>query len=185
MISQRKIRSTARAYTLIELMIVIGLLGLLVAIPQLNFLGIFERSRFEASLQDFVSTLQMAGRAAAESDRRYQVIIDQAEGTYTLRQITTTDLSDVLDEEIIDEAVFGSECEIVLIQFDDGEYVAADDRIMFTAGHAGWYYGGRIVFEDRGRRRVTVLVNRLNRIVKVERGEVELNTPRDEESMFF
>jgi hypothetical protein len=51
--------------------------------------------------------MQMAVSAAAESDRRYEVIIDLTEQSYLLRQITSPDLSEVLDEEIIAESKGG------------------------------------------------------------------------------
>ena len=50
------------------------------------------------------------------------MIIDPAEQSYLLREITSDDLSEVLEEEIITQGEFGSNCRLAYVEFDDGDY---------------------------------------------------------------
>ena len=170
--------------TLIEMLVVVSLLGLFVVWASLNLSGPLRRYGFRATAQEFVSALQTAITMAAESDRRYEVIVDLPQQTYLLREITTSDLSEVLEEEILIEGSFSRKCRASYVQFDDGDSTQAD-RAKFRAGHAGWQYGGRIVLLDEDDQPYTVLVHRLNRTVDLVEGEVELPMPQDKESMVF
>src|SRR4030042_3586599 len=94
--------SSISGFTLTEMMVVLVIISLFVGLAVVNFSGLLRRSTFRAQANELVSTMQMAASAAAEGDRRYEVIIDIAEQGYTLRQITSPQLpSDVLEEEII------------------------------------------------------------------------------------
>ena len=123
--------------------------------------------------------MQMAASTAAESDRRYEVIVDLTEQSYLLRQITTPDLSEVLEEEIIVENDFGDNCQVAYVEFDDGEYTN-EGRAKFRAGHSGWQYGGKIVLLDTDEQAYSVVVNRLNRIITLKEGDVGFLVPKDE-----
>jgi prepilin-type N-terminal cleavage/methylation domain-containing protein len=170
--------------TLIEMLVVISILGFFVVWVSLNLSGPLRRHGFRATAQEFVSALQTAVIAAAESDRRYEVIVDLPQQTYVLREITTPDLSEVLEEEILLEGTFSRKCRVSYVQFDDGSSTQ-EDRAKFRAGHAGWQYGGKIVLLDEDDQPYTVLVHRLNRIVELVDGEVELPMPQDREAMAF
>jgi len=142
------------------------------------------RNTFKEQVQDFVSTMQMAASAAAESDRRYEVIIDLTEQSYLLRQITTSDLSEVLDEEIMVHNNFGSNCRVAYVQFDDGDYTN-EGRAKYRAGHSGWQYGGKIVLLDEAEKPYSIVVNRLNRLIELKEGDVELLVPKAEDEVPF
>ena len=70
-------------------------------LAQVSLFGLLRRNTFEAQIQEFVSTIQMAATAAAQSERRYEVIVDLVEQSFLLREITSPDLSEVFEEEII------------------------------------------------------------------------------------
>ncbi|MHC4530201.1 MAG: pilus assembly FimT family protein, partial [Planctomycetota bacterium] len=72
------------AFTLAESMVVIVLLSLFVAMAVVSFGGALRRNTFKGQAQGLVSAMQMAASAAAESDRRYEVIIDPTEQSYLL-----------------------------------------------------------------------------------------------------
>ena len=171
-------------FTLTELIVVIVIISLFVLLAQVNFFGLLRKNTFRAQVQDFISTMQMAGRAAAESDRRYEVIIDLTEQSYLLRQITSPDLSEVLEEEIIVDHYLGENCRVVYVEFDDGEYIN-DGWAKFRAGHSGWQYGGKIVLLDEKEQPYSILVNRMNRIVSLQEGDVALLEPKAREEMLF
>ena len=172
------------AFTLVELVVVIAVISLFVLLAQLRLLGLLRKNTFKAQVQDFISTMQMAARGAAESDRRYEVIIDLTEQSYLLRQITSPDLSVVLEEEIIIVNDLSNLCRVAYVEFDDGDYIN-DGKAKFRAGHAGWHYGGKIVLLDEDERLYSVVVNRLNRIVELRDGDVELLVPKAEDEIPF
>ena len=164
-------------FTMAELLVVLAVISLFVLLAQLHLFGLLRKSTFRAQVQELVSTMQMAASAAAESDRRYEVIVDIADQSYLLRQITNPDLSEVLEEEIIVQDNLGESCRLVYVEFDDHEYTN-DARAKFRAGHAGWAYGGKIVLLDEQGQPYSIVVNRLNRIVALEKGDVALLEPR-------
>jgi len=174
----------SRGFTLIELIVVVLVVSLFVLLAAVNLSGLLKKSTFKAQANEFVSIMQMAASAAAESDRRYELIIDPVEQRYTLRQITSPDLSQVLEEEIIAENDFSNDCRVAYIMFDDGEYIN-DGWAKFRTGHSGWQYGGKIVLLDDGQRPYSVVVNRLSRIITLKEGDVELLLPRRDDEMLF
>ena len=165
-----------RAFTLTELIVVLLIIWLFVLLAVMNLSGLLRRNTFRARVQEFVSTMQMAANAAAESDRRYEVIIDLTEQNYVLRQITVPDLTQFLEEEIIVNNDFGDNCRASYVLFDDGDY-SNDGRAKFRAGHSGWQYGGKIVLLDEDEQEYSVVVNRLSRVIALKEGDVELLVP--------
>jgi hypothetical protein len=153
----------------------------------MNLSGLLTRSTFRAQAQELVSTMQSAISAAAESNRRYGIIINIAEQSYTLREITSAELYEIPEEEdIILTNQLGDRCRISYIQFDD--WTGTDEnifRVHFVAGHSGWQYGGKIVLLDEDERSYSVVVNRINRIITLKEGDVELLTPKREDEVLF
>ena len=173
-----------RGLTLIEMLVVVSILGLFVCWVTLNLSGALRRQVFRATAHEFVSALQTAITAASESDRRYEVIVDLPEQTFLLRQITTPDLSEVLEEEIVMQGAFDHTCRALYVEFDDGQSTR-QDRAKFRAGHAGWQYGGKIVLLDEDDHPHTVLVHRLGHKIDLLDGDVELPMPQDQQAMAF
>ncbi len=171
-------------FTLTETIVAVVIISLFVLLAQMSLLGVLRRSTFKAQVQELVSTMQMAASAAAESDRRYEVIIDLTEQSYLLRQITSPDLSEVLEGEIIDENYFSDNCWIAYVEFDDEDYTN-EGQAKFRAGRAGWQYGGKIVLLDRNEQPYSVVVNRINRIITLRKGDVELLVPKAENEVPF
>jgi prepilin-type N-terminal cleavage/methylation domain-containing protein len=171
-------------FTLTELIVVIVIISLFLLLAMPNIFGMLGRSTFKAQIQDFVSTMQRATNAAAQSNRRYEVIIDLTQQSYMLREITSPELSQVLEEEIISESYFSQNCMVDYVMFDDYDY-ADEGLAKFRIGHAGWQYGGKIVLLDREDQVYSIVINRLSGIVTLERGDVELMVPKAKEDVFF
>ena len=178
------IEHRVRGFTLTELMVVIVVVSMFVLLAQMHLFGLLRKSTFRAQVQELVSTMQMAASAAAQSDRRYEVIIDIPEQRYMLRQITNPDLSQVLEEEVIVEDSFSPSCRVVYVRFDDGDFTS-EDRAKFRAGHSGWAYGGKIVLLDEKEQPYSVVVSRLNRMITLEQGNVELLWPKTKDEVPF
>ena len=179
--------TAGKGFTLVEFMIVIAIIGMFVLLVHLRLFGLLTRNTFKSQIQEFVSTMQMATAAAAESNRRYEIIIDLIDQRYTLRQITSDHLpSDVLEEEIIFENEFSENCRVIYVLFDDLVETDENHQIAkFRAGNAGWQNGGKIVFIDQDEQPYSVVVNRINRIVKLEEGDVEILMPKPDYEMQF
>jgi Tfp pilus assembly protein FimT len=177
---------------LIELMIALAVVSLIVILAVPSLYRLLRSNRFKANIQDFVSTMQMAVNAAAESNRRYEVIVDLTEQYYLLREITSPDLTQVLEEEIIAEGDFSENCFVEYVLFDDVEFALdeeesyTDDGVAkFRAGHSGWQYGGKIVLLDEDDQPYTVILNRVSRTVVLHTGDVEILTPKAKEDVPF
>ena len=177
-------RVCRRGFTLVEMIMVISVLALLVIAAQVNLFGVLHRSQFEADVQEFVSAMQMAAAAAAEKGRRYEVIVDITEQGFLLREISSSNLSEILDEEIIMQGYFGASCKVVYVEFDDGAYTN-ESAAKFRAGHAGWHYGGKIVFLDDSEQAHSVLVSRLSPMVRLVQGDPTLMTPKGKDEVPF
>jgi type II secretory pathway pseudopilin PulG len=188
--SGRCIRRAARlrvgGFTVTELVVVILIISLFVLLVMMNFFGLIRKNTFKVQANEFVTTMQMAASAAAESDRRYEVIIDLTEQSYTLRQITNPDLSQIFEEEIIVTNNFGHDCQVTYVLFDDLMETDEDHQIAkFRAGHNGWQYGGKVVLLDEKEQPYTVIVNRMNRVVRLTEGDVELLMPKSRDEVLF
>jgi len=174
-------------FTLVELIVVVSILALLVLLAQMNLFGVLRRNQFRADVQEFVSAMQMAASAAAESERRYEVIVDIMEQGFLLREIGSSglvEISDIPDEEIIMQGYFGENCQVVYVEFDDGDYTN-ESAAKFRAGHGGWQYGGKIVFLDESEQAHAVVVNRICPMVRLVQGDPPLMTPKAKDEVPF
>lgn len=173
-------------FTLTELIVVILIISLFLLLAMMNLFGLLRESTFRAQVQEFASTMQMAASAAAESDRRYEVIIDLIEQNYVLREITSPDLSQVLEEEIIVKNDFSDNCRVDYILFDDADETDPEHmRAKFRVGHSGWQYGGKIILLDGDEQAYSVVVNRMNRIITLKKGDVEILMPKTKNEVPF
>jgi len=172
------------AFTMTELVVVVLIISLFISMVQINLYGLLTRDTFGSQAQRMVEVMQMVSAAAAENGKRYEVIIDLTEQNYLVREITSSDLSEVLEEEIIAENDFSDNCGASYVLFDDGDY-ATEGRAKFRVGCSGWQYGGRIVLLDRDNKPYSVIVNRLNRIIILKEGEVGLLTPKSQDEIPF
>ena len=88
-----------RAYVLIEMLIVMGLIGLLLSVSVISLQAVWGNSGFRNQAQELVNLFQMAQEAAAQSDRRYAVILYFTDQMYILREFASTDLETIPDDE--------------------------------------------------------------------------------------
>jgi Tfp pilus assembly protein FimT len=181
----RPVYSRASAFTLVELIVVMTFLALLVAMAQVSLFGVLRRHAFKAQVQDFVSTMQMTISNATETGRRYEMILNLAEQSYLLREMTGSDLtSEPLAEQTITQGAFRGNCRLSYVEFDDGTYTN-QDKAKFRTGRAGWQYGGQIVFLDESEQPYAVIVNRMTPIIQLLEGDPPLMKPKTKEQVPF
>jgi len=177
-----------RALVLVEMLVVLVIIGLMTALATINFSAAFTKAKFKSEVNNFINVLKMAQNAAAESDKRYVVILNFDEQSYTLRQFDSLSLDLIPDEEaIITTGYFSDECYLDWVLFDDFEYAVEESayEARFYAGHSGWQYGGKIVLLDVDGNPYSVVVNRLRRVITLQPGDVEILEPQYYEDVPF
>jgi len=177
-----------RAFILVEMLVALIIIGLMTTLAMINFSSAFTKAKFEREVNDFINVLKMAQNGAAESDKRYAVVLNFDEQSYTLRQFDSLSL-DVIPEEdaIITTGYFTDECYLDWVLFDDFEYAIEETafEVRFYAGHSGWQYGGKIVLLDVDGNPYSVVVNRLSRVISLQPGDVEILEPQYPEDVLF
>jgi Tfp pilus assembly protein FimT len=182
MLNNRKLSRSA--FTLTELMVVLCLMVLFISMAAPNLLGLYRKNTFKSCAEELISTIQMAANSAAQSDNRYEIIIDITEQNYTFRQITSNNLSDVLEEEIIAKRNFTKNCRAAYVIFDDGDYTY-EGQAKFRVGHSGWQFGGKIVLWDDKDQPYSIIINRLNKNIVLKPGDVSFLSPRGQDEIQF
>jgi len=86
---------------LIELLLVVALIGMMTGIAIVSFGALWGNLRFKRQADELVHVFQMAQNAAAQSDRRYAVILDFINQEYTLREFQSLDLGTMDPEKAI------------------------------------------------------------------------------------
>jgi len=174
-------------FTMAELLVVLAIVSLFVLMAQIHLFGLLRKSTFRAQTQELVSTMQMAASAAAETGRRYEIMIDITEQGYELKQITGSEINvdrpDETSGEVIVQNNLTENCRLIYVWFDDG--IDSNTRAWFRVGPSGWQNGGKIVLLDEKDQPYTIVVNRINRIVVLEEGDIELLEPKSKNVLPF
>ena len=171
-------------FTLAESMVVIVVVSLLIMLATTNLKGILIKNTFKSQASGLVSALESASTSAAQTGKKYEVIIDIPQQSWLLREITSPDLSEVLDEEIVAQEDLGSNCSISYVLFDDGQFTN-QERAKFRTSRAGWQFGGIIVLLDSEQRPWSLVIDRMSNIVRIEPGEAQIIWPRSEDEVPF
>ena len=183
--TQRFYAPTA-AFVFIELILAITIISMMTALSLIAFSAAFGRTKFQKQADAFINTLTMARTAATESDKRYAVILDFDEWTYTLREYVTLAM-DVLppEEAVLKTGLFTEQCQLDYVTFDDLTDTRDWDlenteyfRVVFFAGHSGWQNGAKIVLRDIDGNPYSVILNRLTPVINLYPGDVEMLLPQ-------
>ena len=179
--------SHTRGFTMAELLVVVAIVSLFVALAQIHLFGLLRKNTFRAQIQELVSTMQMAASSAAETGRRYEIIIDITEQSYGLKHITGSEIYvDKPDEtpgEMIVQNYLTDNCRLAYVWFDDG--IDTNAKAWFRVGPSGWQNGGKIVLIDEKEQSYSIVINRINRIVTLEEGDLELLEPKPKNELSF
>ncbi len=170
-----------------ELLVVVAVIALFVVLAQMHLFGLLRKNTFRAQMQELVSTMQMAASSAAETGRRYEIVINITEQVYELKNITGSEIYVDRPEETPGEIIarnnLSESCRFVYVWFDDG--IDTNSRAWFRVGPSGWQNGGKIVLVDEKDRPYSIVVNRINRIVALQEGDVEFLEPKPKNELPF
>ncbi|MBN1787916.1 MAG: hypothetical protein JW806_05915 [Sedimentisphaerales bacterium] len=175
-----------KAAVLAEVIMVLFIISLFMTIAMMNFSNVLSRSSFKSRAYDLVKLFEMATTSASQTGRRYEIVIDFVQGSYLLREITTglMAVEDIPEEEIIQTGEFDERFVPVYVMFDDGEWTN-ESPALFRVGQHGWQYGGKVVLADEDGSEYSIVINRLNRMIELVTGDVEILTPRTADEMGF
>jgi Tfp pilus assembly protein FimT len=165
-------------------MVVIVVVSLLIALAATNLKGVLIKNSFKSQASGLVSALESASTSAVQSGKKYEVIIDIPQQSWLLREITSPDLSEVLDEEIVAQEDLGGNCRVSYVLFDDGQFTN-EDRAKFRTSRAGWQFGGIIVLLDSEEQPWSIIIDRMSNIVRLEPGEAQIIWPRSKDDVPF
>jgi len=145
----------------------------------ISFSAMWGNLRFKRQAEELVNVLQMAYNAAAESDRRYAVVLDITEQAFVLRQFKSIDLETMdPDEAIIQTSYFSEALTLDYVVYDDSEDTRDFENATearFLAGHSGWQYGGIVILRDEDGTPWTIVIHRFARPVELLEGEWDLD----------
>lgn len=186
-------RQSPKAFVLVEMLLVVGLIGLMTGVAMLSFSGLWGNLRFKRQAEGLVRLFQLAQNASAETDRRYAVVLDFTEQSYCLRQFKTTDLLTMPDEEaIIDKGYFSNAMTLDYVQYDDLEDTREKDQegvsvteARFLAGKSGWQFGGKVVLVDEHGNPWSILIHRFAKPVELLEGDADMYLPQSPEQVPF
>jgi len=161
------------------MLMVVGLIGLMAVMAMISFGALWGNLRFKRQAEELVNVFQMASNAAAQSDRRYAVVLDLTEQSFVLREFMSLDLETMdPDEAIIQTGYFSEALRMEYVLYDDGDDTRDYENtagIRFLAGHSGWQYGGIVVLSDADGMPWTIVIHRFARPVELFKGEWDLD----------
>ena len=181
------VRGTARiGAVLAEIVMVLFIVAMCTMLAMMNLGDVLSRNSFKGRAYDLVKLCQMAATSAAETGRRYEIIINFAQNSYTLREITTglVAVEDIKEEEIIQTGQFNDRFQPSYVMFDDGDWTN-ESPALFRVGKSGWQYGGKIVVTDEDGKEYSIVINRLSRMINVLDGDVGILEPKSEDEVGF
>ncbi|MEJ5259201.1 MAG: type II secretion system protein [Anaerohalosphaeraceae bacterium] len=178
-----------RGYVLLEVLIVVGLMAFLLSLGVISYSSLWGNRQFQKQAQELVNLFQMAQEAAAQSDRRYAVVLDFVERKYVLRQFATLDLQSIPeDEAIIYTGYFTDRFQLDYVLYDDLEDTREKENVTearFYAGRSGWQYGGKVVVRDGEGNPWSIVISRMVRPVRLVEGDVPILLPVKPDEMRF
>ncbi|MBC8377687.1 MAG: hypothetical protein H8E62_00790 [Planctomycetes bacterium] len=185
-----------RGFVLIEMLMVVGLIGLMTAVAVISFSAMWGNLKFKSQAEELVNVFQMAQDAATTSDRRYEVVLSRNPNVqgYIFREYTETQI--YYDKDIFDNVLLGKYDDSLIqlkyfnidamylknVEYD--YYSEADlaenldevDVFHFIAGRSGWNCGGCIFLLDEDDRPWTIVVHRMGKPAELIKGQWDLDS---------
>lgn len=172
-------RGTA-GHTLIEALLVVGLLSLALGVVTLNVFGMLGRAAFDEDVAQFARVLRTAAEEAVFRGTTLAVVIDVTDGYYTVYEATTNDVYDEQSEPLIAQAGL-DQCYIDDIEYADGGHQFSG-QVVLHATPQGWENSWLFTLIDLREQLRWVRCDRLTTRVTVRSEPLELPEALDEVS---
>lgn len=185
-------------FILIEVLLVVSLIGLMAGAAMISYSAMFGSMRFKREVSELVNVLQMAQDAAAQSDRRYEVILDRDLQGYVFREFKGyTFLDEEMplenpDVEAIQKTFFSKAVYLYDVEYDYYTQEELDalkeqniEQFRFVTGRSGWQAGGKIVLLDEHDRPWTIVIHRVAKPVGLIEGEELIWLPQEAQNVPF
>jgi prepilin-type N-terminal cleavage/methylation domain-containing protein len=195
---KRRFKSVSRdGFSLMEMIVVLGVLCLLTTVVVMNFGSKVGKSSFKREAMEIVNTLKMAQNGGSQSGSRYAVLFDFIEQTYTVKQVHTLVELETIDEQndeiTLQTTNLSERCRIEYITFDDltdtrdvGEIEDQEElKSYFVAGRSGWQNGGKIGLTDIDGNEYSIIVNRMSKSIMLEDGYIDTFFLEPKENLAF
>jgi len=175
------------------MLLVISLIGMMTGVAMLSFGAMWGNLRFKRQAEELVNVFQLAQNGAAQTDRRYAVILDFVEQGYVLREFKSLDLLTMDPEKaILQTGYFDTSLTLDYVLYDDEESTLDSEDVTearFLAGTSGWQYGGIVVLRDDEGLPWTIVIHRFAKPVELFEGEWDLDSlkllPQDSKNVPF
>ncbi len=171
-------------FSMAEMIMAMFLMALFSAIALIGFSGFAGGYKFRSATDQIITMFSTSATASSENGRRYGILFDFIDLSYTLYEVNTDnpysqDFANLLEEDVIDRGYFNNDCQLLYIEFDDGEKIDGGEqgRTLFLVSRAGWDFGGKIVLANYDGDIYTIVVSRLGKIPVMSEGDIELALP--------
>ncbi len=175
---------TRNGFSMAEMIMAMFLLALLSAIALIGFSGFAGGYKFRSTANQIITMFSTSATASSENGRRYGILFDFIDLSYTLYEVNTDnpynmDFTNLLEEDVIDRGYFDNDCQLLYVEFDDGDKIDGGERgrTLFVISRAGWDFGGKIVLANYDGDIYSIVVSRLGKTPVMSEGDVELALP--------
>jgi len=129
-------RRYSLGHTLIEALLVVGIMAVILTIAAPRMIGWLGRSAVDEDVGRFVRTLQTTAQEAIYRGRRLAVVIEVLDGYYTVYEANSEDRYEQDLEPLIERQGL-DECYIENIEFADGSQQFSGELVLHAAAQ-GW-----------------------------------------------
>ncbi len=177
-------RDTHKGFSMAEMIMAMFIVSLLSGVGLIGFTGFSGGYKFRSRLDEIADMFSTSATAASENGRYYGILFDFIDMSYAMYEVKTddpysSDFDNLLEEDLIESGYFDEDCQLVYIEFDDGEMIDGGEqgRTLFVVGPSGWDFGGKIVLANYDGQVYSIVVNRLNKSAEIVEGDAVLQEP--------
>jgi Tfp pilus assembly protein FimT len=134
--------------TLVELLVVLGIIGVIVGMSVPGMVGYAQRVRLKAAVRQTMGLLSLARSSAITSHEEHAVIVDSEEGTLSVMNLSS--------EEALEQAVHLPSKVAVALQI--GGAPSSEDRIVFRPTGALRGRTVSLILSDRDREQTITIM---------------------------
>ena len=190
MLTYCKKKVDRRAFTLIEMIVIIIIFSMRVGVAMVSISNNTVKGKFKKEAEGFIHVLKMAQNASIETSQPYAVVLDFVNGMYLLMPYKSSDEDRTFaEEEIIIEGFFTENFWLEYALFDDGidtrDLDEPDDDIFIWARRSGWDRAVKIGVRDAQDNEYSILTSRMSGKIQLVEGDAYMQWPREKRDVPF